>query len=43
MIVATDEKGLIKLFNPEASLNLGYRESEVINKKQLPYCMTKGK
>jgi PAS domain S-box-containing protein len=35
MIIATDEKGLIKLFNPEASLNLGYRESEVINKKRI--------
>ena len=32
MIIATDEKGVIKLFNPEASLNIGYHESEVINK-----------
>ena len=32
MIIATDEKGVIKLFNPEASLNIGYPESEVINK-----------
>jgi PAS domain S-box-containing protein len=32
MIIATDENGLIKLFNPEASLNIGYHESEVINK-----------
>ena len=31
MIVATDEEGVIKLFNPEASLNIGYHESEVIN------------
>lgn len=31
MIIATDEKGIIKLFNPEASLNIGYHESEVIN------------
>jgi PAS domain S-box-containing protein len=32
MIIATDEKGIIKLFNPEASVNIGYHESEVINK-----------
>ena len=31
MIIATDEKGVIKLFNPEASLNIGYHESEVID------------
>lgn len=31
MIIATDEEGVIKLFNPEASLNIGYHESEVIN------------
>lgn len=33
MIIATDENGIIKFFNPEASLNIGYQESEVINKK----------
>ena len=32
MIIATDEKGFIKLFNPEASLNIGYAEPEVIDK-----------
>lgn len=32
MIIATDKEGVIKLFNPEASLNMGYRESEVIDK-----------
>jgi len=32
MIIATDEKGVIKLFNPETSLNIGYHESEVINR-----------
>ena len=32
MIIATDETGIIKLFNPEASLNIGYRPSEVIDK-----------
>jgi PAS domain S-box-containing protein len=32
MIVATDKKGMIKFFNPEASHNLGYSESEVIDK-----------
>jgi len=32
MIIATDENGIIKLFNPEASANIGYHESEVINK-----------
>lgn len=31
MIIATDEEGIIKLFNPEASLNIGYSESEVID------------
>ena len=35
MIIATDDKGIIKLFNPEASLNLGYNESEVVNKKRI--------
>jgi PAS domain S-box-containing protein len=33
IIIATDENGVIKLFNPEASRNFGYTESEVINKK----------
>ncbi|HET7115412.1 MAG TPA: PAS domain-containing sensor histidine kinase [Hanamia sp.] len=33
MIIATDEKGLITFFNHEASLNTGYDEMEVINKK----------
>ncbi|HEY6063284.1 MAG TPA: PAS domain S-box protein, partial [Chitinophagaceae bacterium] len=33
IIIATDEKGIIKLFNPEASRNFGYHESEVINKR----------
>jgi PAS domain S-box-containing protein len=33
MIIATDENGMITLFNPEAALNLGYTESEIINKK----------
>lgn len=32
MIIATDKAGLIKLFNPEASQNIGYHESEVINR-----------
>jgi PAS domain S-box-containing protein len=33
IIIATDENGVIKLFNPEASRNFGYHESEVINKQ----------
>jgi PAS domain S-box-containing protein len=33
MIIATDENGMIKLFNPEAVKNLGYDESEIIDKK----------
>jgi PAS domain S-box-containing protein len=33
MIIATDEKGMIKLFNPEAANKLGYNESEVVDKK----------
>jgi PAS domain S-box-containing protein len=32
MIIATDKKGKIRVFNPEASVKLGYPESEVINK-----------
>jgi PAS domain S-box-containing protein len=32
MIIVTDEKGIINLFNPEASLYIGYHEAEVINK-----------
>jgi len=35
MIIATDEKGIIKLFNPEAVLITGYNASEVINKHTL--------
>lgn len=35
MIIATDEKGLITFFNPEASFNIGYDEAEVINKHTL--------
>lgn len=33
MIIATDENGIIKLFNPEAVANTGYDASEVIDKK----------
>ena len=33
MIIATDKNGVIKLFNPEAVLKLGYSESEVLDKK----------
>lgn len=32
MIIATDKKGVIKFFNPEASIKLGYRKNEVIDK-----------
>jgi PAS domain S-box-containing protein len=32
MIIATDETGVIKLFNPEAATSIGYSESDVINK-----------
>ena len=35
MIIATNEIGLIKLFNPESALNMGYLESEMINKNSL--------
>ena len=31
MIIATDEKGILKLFNPEASQNIGYTQQEVVN------------
>jgi len=33
MIIATDENGIIRLFNPEAALKLGYSESEVVDKE----------
>lgn len=33
MIIATDLRGVIKLINPEACLNLGYKEEEIINKR----------
>lgn len=33
MIIATDQNGIIKLFNPEAALKLGYSQSEILNKK----------
>ena len=33
MIIATDEKGIISLFNPEAEARLGYSQSEVISKE----------
>lgn len=33
MLIATDVNGIITLFNPEACINIGYMESEVINKK----------
>lgn len=33
MIVATDQNGIIKLFNKKAAENLGYSEAEIINKE----------
>ena len=33
MIIATNENGIITLFNPEASLDIGYAESEVVDKE----------
>ncbi|SJZ52566.1 His Kinase A (phospho-acceptor) domain-containing protein [Sediminibacterium ginsengisoli] len=35
MIIATDEHGIIRLFNPEASARLGYDEAEVIGKASI--------
>lgn len=35
MIIATDENGTIRLFNPEAALNMGYRDIDVIDKNTL--------
>jgi PAS domain S-box-containing protein len=35
MIIATNEKGIVTLFNPEAATNLGYSEAEIINKHTL--------
>lgn len=32
LIIATDEKGIIKLFNPEAALALEYNEEEIVGK-----------
>jgi PAS domain S-box-containing protein len=33
MIIATDEKGIITLFNPEAEARLGYNQQEILNKE----------
>lgn len=33
IIIATDEKGIIRFFNPEAVRSTGYTEKEVINKR----------
>ena len=33
MIIATDDKGIIKLFNPEAETKTGYKQWEVVNKQ----------
>lgn len=33
MIIATDEKGVIRLFNPEAAQRLGYKPTEVLGKE----------
>ncbi len=35
MLMATDETGVIRLFNPESVINMGYAESDVINKKNI--------
>ena len=35
MLMATDETGVIRLFNPESVTNMGYAESDVINKKNI--------
>lgn len=42
MIIATNAKGVITLFNQEASRNLGYQESEIINKKTPLFFHDKG-
>ena len=36
MIIATDERGIINLFNPRAVAMLGYSEDEIIGKKAPP-------
>jgi PAS domain S-box-containing protein len=33
LIIATDKNGIIRLFNPEAALKLGYSESEIVDKE----------
>ena len=33
MIIATDNEGIIRLFNPEAAKKLGYTEDEILNKE----------
>lgn len=35
IIIATDEKGIIKLFNHEASHSIGYKENKVIDKMSM--------
>ena len=41
MIIATDEKGIIKLFNPEAALNMQYLDTEVIDNHTLVVLLDK--
>jgi PAS domain S-box-containing protein len=41
MIIATDEKGIIRLFNPEAEKKLGYTQQEILNKKKATLFHTK--
>jgi len=33
MLIVTDDKGIIKLFNPEAATNIGYEELEVVHQQ----------
>ncbi|MDH7460552.1 PAS domain-containing sensor histidine kinase [Chitinophagaceae bacterium 26-R-25] len=41
MIIALDPRGIIKLFNPEAVLILGYSESEIINNHSITFFLDK--
>lgn len=41
MIIAMDTKGIVKLFNPEAVMILGYLESEIVNNHSIIFLMDK--
>jgi PAS domain S-box-containing protein len=41
IIIAMDSRGIIRLFNPEAVMILGYKESEIVNRHSITFLLTK--